>query len=299
MNRSRSARSGFRDEATHRVAERGPARGARGFSPNRIVTFLSDFGTQDTYVAQVKAAIWTLAAEVRIVDATHEVSPQDVRSAAFHLSCLARVFPRGTVHLAVVDPGVGTARRAAVVEARGHVFVGPDNGLLSWAAGRNAVWRECTLDGVPGWPMRSRTFHGRDLFGPVAALLAAGRMRPQDCGPILDDPVRLARRAARHGPRTACGEVLAVDRFGNLIVDIQGAWLRRRTRDGDRVLLAAGGVEVEAVVGPYGAGGDILVHEDSSGWTEVAVPRGRADAVLKAAGGSLVTVRLLGCETAS
>ncbi|HVE81837.1 MAG TPA: SAM-dependent chlorinase/fluorinase, partial [Myxococcales bacterium] len=143
----------------------------------RLITFLSDFGTNDTYVAQVKGAIFTMAPDAVVVDVTHRVPAQDVRAGAFLLWTAVEVFPPGTVHLAVVDPGVGTARRAvAVRSARGDTFVGPDNGLLPMAITRlGGAQASVELTNTEFHRMsRSDTFHGRDVFGPVAGYLSRG-----------------------------------------------------------------------------------------------------------------------------
>ncbi len=259
------------------------------FHANGLITFTSDFGISDSYVAEVKGAVLSVAPDARVVDVTHEVPPQDVRTGAFYLMRAVAAFPAGTVHLAVVDPGVGTSRRAVVVQTgAGHVLVGPDNGLLSWACGDRAVWREWTGGhGVP--PPRSRTFHGRDVFGPVAALIASGRVALDGCGPVVRDPVVLPWPRARRTRGGHSGEALVVDRFGNVIVSIPGEGLG--LEDGTPVRVEVAGRVHEAVVGLYVSGVPLVVHEDSSGWTEVAVPGGRADERLGVRPGVRVTIR--------
>src|SRR5579872_6120862 len=142
------------------------------------ITLLTDFGLTDTYVAQVKGGILAISPSATIVDLTHQVPPQDVRAGAFLLWSAVEAFPPGTVHLAVVDPGVGSARRAIAIKARGgHTLVGPDNGLLMPAVQRlgvTAVAVELTQSRFWREQQASATFHGRDIFGPVAAHLASG-----------------------------------------------------------------------------------------------------------------------------
>jgi S-adenosylmethionine hydrolase len=184
----------------------------------RIVTMLSDFGTVDGYVAEMKAVIASLAPDAQIVDATHDIPPQDVTRARITLSRYWRRFPAGTVHMAIVDPGVGTPRAAMAVESDGRFLVGPDNGVLSPAF---------TIDGaqvvkldVPGGA--SPTFHGRDVFAPAAARIARGeplatvgrRMRPSV---VMHTPM-----PSRIGGRQS-GEVIAIDRFGNAITNLDSA----------------------------------------------------------------------------
>ncbi len=254
-----------------------------------IITFTSDFGHRDSYVAEVKGAILRVSLAVRVVDVTHEVPPQDIRTGAFHLMRAVAAFPAGTVHLAVVDPGVGTARRAVVAATRSrHLLVGPDNGLLSWAARGGAAWREWARNDIRG-PGRSRTFHGRDIFGPAAAALASGLVSFEECGPSVEDPVVLPWARPRKVAGGATGEVLVVDHYGNVIVGIPGRWLS--LRDGTPVRVAAAGQVHEAVTGLYASGAPLVVHEDSSGWVEVAVPGGRADERLGVRPGARVAIR--------
>ena len=193
------------------------------FRGNGSVTLLTDFGTSDSYVAQMKAVMLAVSPALRFIDITHDIGPQDVAQGAFLLQSAAAWFPRGTVHLAVVDPGVGSPRAAVVLVAGGHAFVGPDNGLLLPAA--RALGGE-----LPGWELvnvpspgetRSATFHGRDLFAPAAALLASGERAPSDLGP------RLARLPHSIAPSVEPGHerVLHIDHFGNLITSLPASAL--------------------------------------------------------------------------
>ena len=180
--------------------------GDRARGPSGVVTLLTDFGLDDAYVGTVKGVLLTINPRARLVDLTHAVPPQDVRRAALLLEAAWRFFPPGTVHLAVVDPGVGGPRRPIAVEAGGHYFVGPDNGLLGFCfdlpgrAGRGADRRRR----YHRRPV-SRTFHGRDVFAPVAAHCSRG-VPLAAFGPALRDPVRLPAPApARSGPRRRGG----------------------------------------------------------------------------------------------
>lgn len=262
------------------------------FRPDRTLVLLTDFGTADPYVAEVKGAVLSVVPDVRIVDGTHEVPPQDVRTGAFWLARLVPAFPVGTMFLAVVDPGVGTLRRPALLEVPGHCLVGPDNGILSWVAAAHppAAWRLLDRPDLVRAPV-SRTFHGRDLFGPVAAALASGRVAPGDCGPTLPDPVVIPFPPASVAPGCARGEVLAVDRFGNLIVGIPADTLGPFPEGMPVAVRIGAGRGHAAAWGPYGAGTTLSVHEDSSGWVEVAVRGASASRVLRATAGSKVTLR--------
>lgn len=196
-----------------------------------IVTLLTDFGHADTYVGQVKGAILAIAPDTQIVDLTHEVPPQDVRTGAFHLWSSAVVFPAGTIHVAVVDPGVGSTRRAIAARSRrGDVFVGPDNGLLIPAIERlgglalavelteRSFWRE--KDPSP-------TFHGRDVFGPIAAHLT--KVPLERVGKPITDPKRhvVIPVPTRDGSRVT-GEVIHVDGYGNLVTNLPSDMLPQR-----------------------------------------------------------------------
>ncbi len=188
----------------------------------RTITLLTDFGTGDYYVGAVKGTLLRLAPEARIVDLSHDLPPGDVETAAFVLAAAAPAFPAGTVHLAVVDPGVGSARRRLVLSAHGQRFVAPDNGLLTHllAAGTvHAVARD-DLD----LPAPGETFHGRDRFAPVAAALAGG-LDPATFGPEITDALRLPIPAPRCEGEVAIGRVAHIDRFGNLVTDLPSGWL--------------------------------------------------------------------------
>jgi hypothetical protein len=207
-----------------------------------LLTLLTDFGTADYYVAAVKGTVLRLAPEARIVDLSHEVAPGDVEGGADLLAAAAPAFPEGTLHLAVVDPGVGSARRILAVEAAGQRFLAPDNGLLTPFVGAAAAGSPAGGGAPPpfrAWSVERRelflpspgaTFHGRDRFAPVAAALLRGQA-PESLGPEVADPVRLPleppRRRASGGRVVLRGRVVRVDRFGNLVTDLPAAWLER------------------------------------------------------------------------
>jgi S-adenosylmethionine hydrolase len=185
-----------------------------------VITLLTDFGLADTYVGQVKGAIFSVSPGAHVVDLTHAVGPQDVVGGAFLLWSAVAAFPAGSVHVAVVDPGVGSARRGVAVRCgRGDTFVGPDNGLLIPAVehlGGLAHAVELTQRGY--WrPTPSTTFHGRDIFGPVGAHIARG-VALEALGPELD-PRELVRLSLPE-PNGLEGEVLHVDTYGNLISNL-------------------------------------------------------------------------------
>jgi hypothetical protein len=188
-----------------------------------LLTLLTDFGTQDYYVAAVKGTVLRLAPGTTLVDVSHQVPPGDVETAAFLLAAAAPAFPAGTVHLAVVDPGVGSDRRILAVRTPQAWFVAPDNGLLTpvlaGAVSVRSVERSDLFLPGPG-----QTFHGRDRFAPVAAWLLRGE--PEEAlGPEVGDAKRLPAPPPQRRPGRITGRVVHVDRYGNLVTDIPVNWL--------------------------------------------------------------------------
>lgn len=192
----------------------------RSSIPAPLITLTTDFGSRDPFVGIMKGVILGLAPATRIVDLTHHVPPQSVEAGAHALASAVPWFPRGTIHLAVVDPGVGTHRRALLIETADAYFIGPDNGLLSLAAPPRAIRRIIDVS-------RSRhrlrpvshTFHGRDIFAPVAATLAAG-VNAETLGRVVESMTRLRTPQVRRRGARLIGEVLWVDGFGNLTTNV-------------------------------------------------------------------------------
>ncbi|HEU0051999.1 MAG TPA: SAM-dependent chlorinase/fluorinase [Longimicrobium sp.] len=259
-----------------------------------IVTLLTDFGTADYFVGAMKGVILSAAPGATVVDITHEVPPQDVRAGAFTLLAAYGAFPPGTVHVAVVDPGVGSARRAIAAEAGGHRFVGPDNGLLSWLLERAGDARVAHLDRERFFrhPV-SRTFHGRDVFAPVGAALAAGAAL-EEVGTEIGDWVRLdPLRPARDDDGGLRGTVLHVDRFGNVVTPFTRDELPYEAlAPGARI--GIGGREVRSIRRFYAEGasapGEPFGIWGSAGFLEVSVFRGSAARLLGVAPGDPVTL---------
>jgi S-adenosylmethionine hydrolase len=246
------------------------------------ITFLSDYGLGDSYVGVCHGVMARIAPHARVIDVSHTVAPQDVRQGAIVLAQSVGYLPEA-VHLAVVDPGVGTARGQVALAAGGRVLVGPDNGLLIWAAEElGGIGRAHALAN-PAYQLSpvSRTFHGRDLFAPAAAHLASG-LDLAALGPELD-PVGLVRlpapTAAVDGDHLLA-EVVSVDHFGNLLLSFGHAELERAgLRLGDPVQIRAGEGTFDAAVGETFAAvppGALVVHEDSSGRVAISLNRGRA-----------------------
>lgn len=256
-----------------------------------IVTLLTDFGTADYFVAAMKAAVLARAPGATLVDVTHEVPPQDVAAAAFTLLAVYRDFPPGTTHVAVVDPGVGSARRALLVEAAGQRFVGPDNGIFGYVLEREPGARAFHLDrpAVFRHPV-SDTFHGRDVFAPVAGALAAGA-EPAALGTEVHDPVRTESIAVRRLPGGGLrGVVLHVDRFGNCVTTLPGEEVPADAAGG---VLEVGGREVRSLRRHYAGAepGELFAVRGSAGFLEVSVNGASAAALLGVRRGDPVTLR--------
>jgi len=185
-----------------------------------LVTLTTDFGTADGYVGAMKGVVLGIVPNVRLVDISHQIAPQDVRQAAFALYTATPFFPPDAIHLVVVDPGVGGARRAIAVRTSGGTLVGPDNGVFSYVMARDSVEAAVALtDPRYHLPRVSHTFHGRDVFAPAAAHLAAGV--PIDAlGPPVHDPITFPPPLLEVRPGEIAGEVLHVDRFGNVVTSI-------------------------------------------------------------------------------
>jgi hypothetical protein len=256
-----------------------------------IITLTTDFGTRDGYVGAMKGAILSVNPHATVVDISHDIAPQDVVEAAWVLASAYRFFPPETVHVVVVDPGVGSDRLAVAARAGGWHFVGPDNGVLTWATVSAGETRAVELR-ERRWfrPEVSATFHGRDVFGPVAAHLAAGV--PLDAfGPGREALTPLPLPSPTVQTDVAIGEVIHVDRFGNLITNITKAVFTEWAR-GD-VTIAVGD---EARVGlgrTYAdvAPGEALALFGSTGHLEIAVRDGDAAARFGVGRGSAVVVR--------
>ncbi len=237
-----------------------------------VVTFLSDFGAGSGYPAQMKGEVLRLLPDATLVDLSHEVPPFDVLAGALLLEPCVPRFPEGAVHVAVVDPGVGTSRRPlCVVDGAGRRLVGPDNGLLTPFLGEgSAVFLLSDPDLVPRDP--GPTFHGRDLFAPVAAWLAGGG-DPARLGPRVADPVRLDGLSAARAPGGFEGTCLAADPFGNLVTSVRRSDLRAASVAG--VTVAGRPARLVATFGNGGLG-ELLALWGSGGRLEIAVREGSA-----------------------
>ncbi|HSW49811.1 MAG TPA: SAM-dependent chlorinase/fluorinase [Bryobacteraceae bacterium] len=257
-----------------------------------IVTLTTDFGLSDHFVGAMKGVILSLEPRARIVDISHTVTPYSIAEAAFVLWQAYACFPRGTVHVVVVDPGVGSARRALLVEAAGQYFLAPDNGVLSMILAREKhKVRAITAERYFRRPV-SRTFHGRDIFAPVAAHLARG-VAPARFGRLISDYARGEfAKPVPAGESGWKGTVLKADRFGNLITNFPSeghAGLRTGEFE-----MRAGRRRITRCVSSYSEGrrGELIVIAGSSELLEIAVNQGSAAKLTGLAAGSPVQLRL-------
>jgi len=257
-----------------------------------LITLTTDFGTQDGYVAAMKGVMLSATPTLRFVDLTHEVAPQDVMEAAFLLKTAAWEFPPGTVHLVVVDPGVGTDRRPVAIRAGGHYFVGPDNGLFSLLLDGDPIDAGVTLDPAqisPGERL-SPTFHGRDLFAPAAARIAAGGAL-HELGAALDELTALHWALPIPDTEGIRGWVVHIDHFGNCITNIPRTLLEEQ-RHGRAVACYVGTGVVRGLQQTYGAveKGEPLLVVGSSDFLEIAVNSGNAATMLNIRKGAPVNL---------
>ena len=258
----------------------------------RIVTLLTDFGTADAYVASMKGVILALAPRAVLVDASHEVPPQDIRAGAWTLGEYWRAFPQGTIHVAVVDPGVGTDRDALLVVADDHFFLAPDNGLLTWVLKRAGFVKLRKLKPDVHRPGQvSATFHGRDVFAHAAGLLAGEKADIEDVSVETKSVVIPAWASIHFREDRFVGEIVHVDRFGNLITNIG----RRQMEEamGTSCRVDAGPFENIPIYATYGDAppGELLALFGSADTLELAVSGGSAAKKTGLARGAAVIVR--------
>lgn len=245
------------------------------------VTLTTDFGTRDHYVGAMKGVIATLAPRVTVFDITHGIPEFDVSEGAFAIAQAYRFYPLGTVHVVVVDPGVGSVRRPIAVAAEGHIFIAPDNGVLSQVLESAESFEARMLAFRHGHGSLSHTFHGRDLFAPAGARLAAG-LSFDEIGDRVSDPSLLPPVAVARG----AGRVLHVDGFGNVVTSFREGDLPERTG------LEVGFVTVRLRSTSYATvpEGQLFLISGSSGYVEVSLNRGSAADALGVRAGAPVTL---------
>lgn len=259
----------------------------------RAIVFLTDFGIRDGYHGVMKGVALGIAPQATLIDLTHHVDPQNVQQAGLLLAEHAFFFPPGTIFVAVVDPGVGTSRRALAAAIGDFYFIAPDNGLLTrvLAHGEQQGWRRRIVEANQPqyWrPTQSRTFHGRDIFTPLAAHLATG-IALDALGDPIDDPVRLAIPQPSRRGASISGEVQHIDHFGNLETNIPGALL-----EGLRgIRLHIAGRTIEGLTPSFGYDRGLIALIDSNGQLGIALTDGSAQALLDCSPGEHVRVDYL------
>jgi S-adenosyl-L-methionine hydrolase (adenosine-forming) len=258
-----------------------------------VITFLTDFGFKDGFVGVMHGVVLGIAPDVQIVDISHAISPQNILEGSLVLVNNASYFPPGTIHVAVVDPGVGTARRPLGAKIGNQYFIGPDNGLFTGVieaaekAGQPMVFHH--LNRPEYWLQQvSHSFHGRDLFSPVAAHLAAG-VPLEKMGDLITDPARIMIPQPEVTADGWAGQVLAVDHFGNLLTNLSAEQLA----GGNCIVIKIGEARIEELVQTFGdrAPGSLIAMIDSSGELAIAVVNGSAAEKLKVGVGTAVTVK--------
>jgi hypothetical protein len=260
----------------------------------KILALLSDFGTQDGYIAAMKGVILEICGEAVIVDITHNIAKQDIRNGAFILSTTTSFFPDETIFVCVVDPSVGTKRRGIIVEGKSHLYVGPDNGILILSAQREGIKHVYEITNRKYMRHEvSPTFHGRDIFAPVAAYLAVGTC-PEEIGQEIFDYIVLSPTKAKIEPQKISGEVLHVDGFGNIITNVVledlkqigikfGDLLEIRTKN---QVLKVDFLETYGKAQPN----ELLALIGSSEFFEIAINQGNAAVRLDISTGEIITI---------
>lgn len=263
--------------------------------PSRLIALLTDFGSQDAFVGTMKGVILKINPQARIVDLAHDIAPQDVNSAAYALWSSYRFFPEGTIFVAVVDPGVGSDRRILCAQGRRHLFLAPDNGLLKYLMADHEIQRVREVTNSEYFlPAVSSTFHGRDIFAPVAAYLSLG-LNPEKLGKQVkthqsgEEFVYLDE--FRKGK--AYGKVIYLDRFGNLITNLRIS--SGRTPRVKKLIVTIGKHVIKGLSKSYaeGSGRNPLALINSANLLEIGLKNGNAAQTMRMTVGEKVTVEFL------
>lgn len=254
-----------------------------------IIALITDFGLKGWYVAEMKAAILSICPSANIIDITHEVPAGDIRYAAFTLEVCYKTFPEKTFFCVVVDPGVGSSRKALAIKTEKYFFVGPDNGVLSWAL-RNE--REIKIRAIENQELFLRkristTFHGRDIFAPVTAYLAKGGFF-EDVGPLVDSYEKYSYPVFVMENRAILGEIIFVDHFGNLITSIKSDALLENPQE---ILLSIQEKKYTLPFRDFFAAveeGNPLIYRGSAGYLEIGINKGNAQDFFNLKAGDLI-----------
>ena len=260
---------------------------------NRLITFTTDFGLSDHFVGTMKGVAAGISPQSRVIDISHDVAPYNVTEAAFIIAEAWPYFPKGTVHMVVVDPGVGSSRRPILAEAGGHFFVAPDNGVLSFVF--DAASHKVRVISNPKFMRQeiSRTFHGRDVFAPAAAHLAKGA-KAASFGKLIHDYVRTwSAKPAPKGKDSWRGTILKVDRFGNLITNFAAREFAGITARPFEMRVGTKHLHRLALTYAETAIGDLFVIVGSSGYLEIAANQASATELVGCSAGAPVELDLL------
>lgn len=257
----------------------------------RIITLITDFGVSDEYSGVMKGVILSINPDCLIIDITHQITPMDIREASFILNNTYPYFPSGTIHIVVVDPGVGSLRRPLLLIANGHFFVGPDNGVFTTILMKDDQRKIYELTNKMYFlPTLTSTFQGRDLFAPVAAHLSLD-LNPEDLGQEISDPITLPDFTPQVSNNQIEGKVIHIDRFGNLITNIQQNLFTSFTK-GKKFSIQIASLSLERITLAYHEGkeDEPLALFGSSGWLEISVNKGSAKNLLEVEKGEIVRV---------
>lgn len=264
--------------------------------PAPIVTLTTDFGQKDHYVGTMKGVILSRCPGAQIIDISHQIEPFSIPAGAYAISQSASYFPSGTVHVVVVDPGVGTDRKALLIQSSSQFFIAPDNGVLSFILNRDPLAKAYEILNRNLWlPSVSATFHGRDIFAPVAASLAAGKTTPENVGSLLEKPVLLPDLVPQKtGTRSWLGIVLSVDHFGNVISNFRSSEFAAALRR--EFAIGIGRNEITAARSSFGGAAPNLcfAYAGSSGFIEFGINQGSAAEHLQVKPGAPVNLETFG-----
>ncbi|MBM4310937.1 MAG: SAM-dependent chlorinase/fluorinase [Deltaproteobacteria bacterium] len=262
-------------------------------APCGIITLTADFGTGDWYAGALKGVLMSINPQCRPVDLTHGIAPQDIQAGSFCLAQACPLFPAGTVHIAVVDPGVGSDRKPLLVVTEQHYFVGPDNGLFTGVMQAAASYACIELTNAAYFRSAvSSTFHGRDIFAPAAAHITRG-IAPLAMGRLIDDPVMLAISVPETGADGCLtGAIVHMDHFGNLITNIAAESVARMAQQGE-IAITCGGTILQRICSCYeqAPAGEPFGIIGSSRTLEISLRNASAREALNARRGQSVTVR--------
>ena len=258
-----------------------------------IVTLLTDFGTKDHYVASMKGVILGIDPGCILVDISHEVKPHDVPEGAVILANVYSYFPKGTIHLAVIDPEVGSPRKPILFVTKNYLFLGPDNGLLSLAVQKDGVKKAIVLSNQDFFRLPvSPTFHGRDIFAPIAGHLSAG-VRPELLGHTITSWIKLDFRKPCIAKGDLVGEISYIDVFGNIVTNVGHQDLNRFAKERG-IVISVGKREIRGLKKGYWEAkkGELLALIGSGDFLEISIREGDAQKVLKSRQGDKVRIRL-------